>query len=232
MVDNEETDEFGEVINKITNRPKDCIDASRILKNLFLGSYEHAASLEDGLKLLGITHVLSIGNLDQMPSKFPHKFQYLQIELDDAKSARIENHFEKALKFIKKALETENNNVLVHCWAGVSRSATIIMAYLIKHYCLTYTESFETVRKARHWVSPNQGFREKLKEWAVKNNRSEPIENINLYQRTRQLIHDIYEDKRDADREDRENIISAFEVVFGDYHQHTLDIKEELMIFY
>jgi hypothetical protein len=46
--------------------PRDCIDASRVIKNLYLGSYQGAAKLEEGLKLLGITYILSIGDMDKM----------------------------------------------------------------------------------------------------------------------------------------------------------------------
>lgn len=106
---------FGDVVDGKTLRQKDCVDVSRITRNLFLGSYEQGASGYDGLKVLGITHILTVGH--KMPAVFPDKFTYKIIKLRDDKVATIENHFEECVEFIDEAVrENSSNRILVHCW--------------------------------------------------------------------------------------------------------------------
>ena len=69
----------------------------------------------------------------------------------------------------KKEVEKQNekqtkkkNRVLVHCRAGVSRSATITIAYLMKRNDWTFEKSIEYVRERRVFISPNYGFVECL----------------------------------------------------------------------
>jgi dual specificity phosphatase 12 len=51
----------------------------------------------------------------------------------DNDRADILHHFEECIEFIETIL-AENEKVLVHCHAGVSRSATIVCAYLMKKH--------------------------------------------------------------------------------------------------
>lgn len=52
--------------------------------------------------------------------------------------------------------------VLVHCFAGVSRSATIVIAYLMQEFGMGYTEATQYVRKQRYFINPNEGFKKQL----------------------------------------------------------------------
>lgn len=58
-------------------------------------------------------------------------------------------------------------NVLVQCHAGVSRSATIICAYLIKHKALTPTQALQLLKEKRHRAKPNAGFLKQLEEYWI-----------------------------------------------------------------
>jgi len=53
------------------------------------------------------------------------------IPVSDSPIENISQYFNETNQFIDEALKIENNNVLVHCHAGVSRSATICIAYLM-----------------------------------------------------------------------------------------------------
>ena len=50
----------------------------------------------------------------------------------------------------------------MHCNVGVSRSATLVIAYIMKYERKTFDESFEHVKSARPFISPNVGFVTKL----------------------------------------------------------------------
>ncbi|KAI9005968.1 protein-tyrosine phosphatase-like protein, partial [Gaertneriomyces semiglobifer] len=48
--------------------------------------------------------------------------------------------------------------VFVHCKAGRSRSATVVIAYLVVYGGMSLKEAYEKVKQARPGVSPNLGF--------------------------------------------------------------------------
>jgi len=53
---------------------------------------------------------------------------------------------------------------MVHCLAGVSRSVSLVLAYLIKHKGLTYNKAYDYVKAKRKIIHPNDGFIEALKK--------------------------------------------------------------------
>jgi atypical dual specificity phosphatase len=57
------------------------------------------------------------------------------------------------------------NRVLVHCFAGMSRSATIVIAYLLATTPMTVGEATEFVRSKRSVIRPNYGFIEQLEQY-------------------------------------------------------------------
>jgi dual specificity MAP kinase phosphatase len=52
--------------------------------------------------------------------------------------------------------------VLIHCYAGVSRSATITIAYLMQELGMPYSEAMKYVKSKRYFINPNDGFRRQL----------------------------------------------------------------------
>lgn len=55
---------------------------------------------------------------------------------------------------------------MVHCQAGVSRSVSLVMAYLIRKYRIGYEEAFTMVKKRRPVANPNKGFTKQLRRFA------------------------------------------------------------------
>ncbi|CAD8080220.1 unnamed protein product [Paramecium sonneborni] len=88
---------------------------------------------------------------------------HLVINIDDDDYEDIYKYFEKTNKFIQDNLK--KGNVLVHCMAGISRSATIIIAYIMWSQKKSYQESLNFVTEMRDIVYPNKGFRDQLKEY-------------------------------------------------------------------
>jgi protein-tyrosine phosphatase len=79
-----------------------------------------------------------------------------------------EEYFESAIEFIRLS-----ERCLVHCAAGVSRSPTIVLAYLIVEEKMTLREAFDLVA-ARRFVLPNEGFMGRLMELEVKERGGAP----------------------------------------------------------
>ena len=78
------------------------------------------------------------------------------INVLDMPYVNLMKHFPEAIKFIKEGMA--NGGVFVHCYAGISRSASCVIAYLMSEHNMTFYEATSYVRKRRHIIFPNIGF--------------------------------------------------------------------------
>lgn len=111
----------------------------------------------------GITHIVNAS-----PWENPHEetFKYLRIKIEDDDLAPIEKYFGKVSRFICNAL-CKGGNVLVYCAAGISRSPTLVMAFLIHKRRMIFEEAYSLCIKHRQCVDPNRGFIKKLKGYQL-----------------------------------------------------------------
>jgi dual specificity MAP kinase phosphatase len=72
------------------------------------------------------------------------------------------------ISFLKDEARKNNSKVLVHCQAGVSRSPTIVIAYIMKKYSLNLNEAYSKVREMRPIIAPNLIFMSQLMEFEAK----------------------------------------------------------------
>lgn len=75
--------------------------------------------------------------------------------------------------FISDSVKNSKGRVLVHCQAGISRSATICLAYLISRHRLRLDEAYEYVKKRRSVISPNFNFMGQLLTWETETQLTE-----------------------------------------------------------
>ncbi|XP_075718348.1 dual specificity protein phosphatase 4 [Rhinoderma darwinii] len=125
-----------------------------ILPFLYLGSAYHAAR-RDMLDALGITALLNVSS--DCPNHFEGHFQYKCIPVEDNHKADISSWFMEAIEYID-SVKDNHGRVLVHCQAGISRSATICLAYLMMKKRVKLEEAFEFVKQRRSIISPNFSF--------------------------------------------------------------------------
>lgn len=59
-------------------------------------------------------------------------------------------------------MREEKRNILIHCAAGVSRSASFMIAFIMKDQNLPFHKALEKVKSRRKWINPNSGFRKQL----------------------------------------------------------------------
>lgn len=67
----------------------------------------------------------------------PEKINYWKLDIADFPSAQILPLFDETLKWLNKQV-LQNRNILVHCAAGASRSASFMIAYLMKYQKMSY----------------------------------------------------------------------------------------------
>lgn len=124
-----------------------------IIPGLYLGNYE-AASDRSLLESLGITHILTVAS-DLYPL-FPDNFTYLQITALDTNTEDLFKVFSTTHNFISAALNT--GKILVHCLMGISRSSTIVIAYLMRSQSIKYSQALELTVSHHSIADPNLNF--------------------------------------------------------------------------
>lgn len=89
---------------------------------------------------------------------------YKVLKIADDPRQEIINLFPETFAWIEQQFG-EGRNVIVHCAAGVSRSATVVIAYLIRKHQWVFDEAFSFVKSKRSLISPNSGFIAALKTY-------------------------------------------------------------------
>eukprot|EP01083_Nonionella_stella_P032009 87610_1 len=131
---------------------------------LYLGNLKQVTN-DEILKTLNITHIVNCTSIHYHNHITKAKDQYLQIKVTDTYYAPIEMHFERAYKFIDDALQNTDNKVLCHCRSGMSRSATIVISYLMKKNNMNLDDALHFVKRRRSKVQPNGGFMQQLQKY-------------------------------------------------------------------
>jgi len=141
-----------------------------ITPRLYLGDMSAASSLTE-LRAQGITHVINCtasANVE-LERNAGGILKYIRLDLHDNTGdlIRMPDAFELATDFIDQGL-ADGGVVLVYCHKGISRSATIVLAQLMRELQLSAEKAFEMVRSKRSICDPNLGYWCVLKEWERK----------------------------------------------------------------
>nr|XP_057927007.1 dual specificity protein phosphatase 26-like [Doryrhamphus excisus] len=136
--------------------------ADEVWPTIYIGD-QHSAENQNDLFKHGITHILNAAHSERRGC--PEIYQglqitYMGIEAHDSCGFDMSVNFEAAANFIHRALN-KGGKVLVHCHVGVSRSATLVLAYLMLKQKLTLVEAICAVKENRG-VIPNRGFLRQL----------------------------------------------------------------------
>jgi len=134
---------------------------------LYLGDEECSLDKEV-ISNLGITHVVSVLPPNENSCKFAPEVKYCQCSLQDLSTACIEDYFALSNEFIDDAKKKgEENKVLVHCAAGVSRSPTLVLSYLMYSLNWSLKKAYRHVLERRSVIQPNQGFLGQLIKYEI-----------------------------------------------------------------
>eukprot|EP00831_Metopus_contortus_P076356 TRINITY_DN7044_c0_g2_i1.p1 TRINITY_DN7044_c0_g2~~TRINITY_DN7044_c0_g2_i1.p1 ORF type:complete len:155 (-),score=23.32 TRINITY_DN7044_c0_g2_i1:67-531(-) len=132
-----------------------------ILENLYL-SDSFAAGDSKLLEEQKIRHIFIAGN--SLVKHFPDFINYMQINVYDFPTENIYKYFRPAIEFIDEGRK-KGEAVLVHCSAGVSRSGSIVIAYVMHEMKIGLNEAWRFVKEARSCVYPNDGFYHQLQKF-------------------------------------------------------------------
>ncbi|GAA5815634.1 hypothetical protein MFLAVUS_009146 [Mucor flavus] len=131
----------------------------QVSPGIWLGGYK-ALETESFLKKNKIKCILSLGHFKYIykPDEYVHKI----IAITDNPEANIIRYFPEAIEFISNAVNNQEP-ILVHCLAGISRSPTVVTAYLMATRRLRYKAALAIIKQTRPFVTPNPGFINQLK---------------------------------------------------------------------
>lgn len=92
--------------------------------------------------------------------------EYVWVPVNDSPSTQLSKHFDAVADKIDK-VRAQHGRVLVHCFAGVSRSAALCLAFFVKHCRMSLAEAHGLMKSRRPIIRPNSGFWEQLIEYEV-----------------------------------------------------------------
>ncbi len=166
---------------------QDSNDINEIIPHLFISNWETSNNFNI-INHYNIKAVITLTSFTK-PENVTNFYQnnnidFLFIRIDDSPHENIYQYFDMTYDFIDKYIKN-NGNVLVHCMAGISRSSTIILNYMLKKMyiyktyknlcpCKMVDTCLQIARNNRHFINPNQGFKFQLKAKCIE------YEKINL----------------------------------------------------
>lgn len=155
---------------------------NKILDNLYLGSnvcsliynhmdlvinldYPHNLVDENDIKYRKITDIYN-GEIETLTQFSDLEKLLVCVGIRDHPNSNIQSFFSDLIVLIDDFLN-KSKKVLIHCRAGVSRSASVVIAYIMYSYNLDYKSAYIFVKNQRDVVKPNKGFLTQLSEFSL-----------------------------------------------------------------
>ncbi|XP_055329575.1 dual specificity protein phosphatase 16-like [Paramacrobiotus metropolitanus] len=159
---------------------------TKIFPYLFLGSERDALS-RDVITSKEITYVLNV-SMTCGKADFIKESNFMRIPVNDTFSEKLLGYFVQAFEFLDR-VKNSNGRVLVHCMAGVSRSPTLAIAYVMYSQKMTYDEAYRYVKEKRPSISPNFNFLGQLLEFDRTLKKQHPGSDLSSSLK-KELLHD------------------------------------------
>lgn len=154
---------------------QDSNDINEIIPNLFISNWETSnnTNIINSYNIKAVITLTSFNKPESIINFYRNNnIDFLFIKIDDSPYENIYQYFDLTFSFIDKYI-SQNQNVLVHCMAGISRSSTIILNYILRKMYMSNTNklcpckmveySLQIARNRRPFINPNQGFKSQLK---------------------------------------------------------------------
>lgn len=136
-------------------RPHSTSQLNFVCSHVAVGSEDDAHNIAL-LDSQGVTHVLNLTTND-FNSQVAQTRQCLKIVLQDSLSEDLLSHLKTAIEFIEQARKSQGR-ILVHCIAGISRSVSVAVAYLMWYRRMSVQDAMNLVQARRECASPNLNF--------------------------------------------------------------------------
>lgn len=131
---------------------------SLITPYLYIGGIQEA---QDITFLQGSKVHTIVNCAREIPDFFPNNFQYIRLDLDDVPHQSLTHVLDPISRHIIQMMRA-GKVVFVHCAAGISRSASVVIYTLMKLHRWNFDKAFRFVRELHPRADPNQGFIQQL----------------------------------------------------------------------
>jgi len=142
-------------------------EIDEVCSRLYIGNKEAAA---DAGIIAALDITLIVNCAEEVPNCFNERddIEYMDVDVDDSPDEPIDRYFDATYNAIEDA-RLCGRSVLVHCNMGISRSATIAIAYVMQSKKKRYAAALAYLEESRPCVNPNSGFRALLQahEWTL-----------------------------------------------------------------
>lgn len=128
---------------------------------IYLGNAYNAADYYY-LKNFGITGIVNACN--EISNYFEDDFEYFKIDILDINNSSIYKFFDPFITFVENILNN-NGKIMIHCYMGSSRSAILVVLYLVKYKSYTMDDSIRFITDKRNRVNINVTYIEELKRY-------------------------------------------------------------------
>lgn len=142
----------------------------KVTDSLLISNARSACSTEL-IQQEAVTLCLNVSKQQPFPSG---KVSTLRIAVYDDPNEDLYQHFDQCADAIANEA-MRGGRCVVYCKNGRSRSATICVAYLMKHQGLSLVDAFQTVKNARSVVEPNPGFWSQLEKYEQELKSRRPV---------------------------------------------------------
>lgn len=134
-------------------------DPHEVYPRLYLGSAYNAASYET-LKKYKIKYIINV--TAEISNYYPSSFTYYNIKIRDNNTDSISNYLDDSYDVIANFLNMNDGNVLVHCYMGASRSATIVANYISRKTTTDIYIVLKNLKEVRSIINPTTKFASEL----------------------------------------------------------------------
>ncbi len=141
--------------------------STEIIDRIYLGNAFNAKDFNQ-LKQNNIGMIVNVS--EEIPNYYLEDFMYTRIPIRDYNESSILEYLDITITKIHKYLEDNpDKNVFIHCFMGSSRSASVVISYLIKYNQMRYDDAYEFTKSKRPIVNLNVSFREQLIKFEKEN---------------------------------------------------------------
>ena len=143
------------------------MEPTEIIPGIFLGN-AYNASNNSTLQYYKITTIMNVSK--EIPNSFDGKYNYYRVPIHDDSEHHITDFIQDILDFLNSITIDNENAILIHCYMGSSRSASVVLLYLITKLKYDFDTALKLIKTKRPIVNINNNFLEDIRQFIDKSN--------------------------------------------------------------
>jgi protein-tyrosine phosphatase len=143
------------------------MEPTEIIPGIFLGN-AYNASNNSTLQYYKIKTIVNVSK--EIPNSFEGRYNYYRVPIQDDSEHHISDFIQEILEFLNSTTIDNENAILIHCYMGSSRSASVVLLYLITKLQYDFDTALTLIKTKRPIVNINNNFLEDIRQFIDKSN--------------------------------------------------------------